>query len=268
VGLWDRYGGSMPSGWIRYVLERFDFDFELVYAPELDAGNLRASYDVLIFPDGAIPAAGGGRGGRGGGRGGAGGDRDLEGIPPEYHDRVGSVTADETVPEILDFLRQGGTVVTIGSSVALAEHAGLPVDDHLVGPDGRELGQGEFFIPGSLLEVDLEHGSPALHGLGETVDVMFSRSPVLSVPEGTPGLTVLGRYATAAPLRSGWAWGQEHLDGGAALVEADVGEGKLFLFTPEVTFRAQPHGTFPLVFNAILYGPARDVAAATDAGGG
>ncbi len=55
VGLWDRYGGSMPSGWIRWLLEQFDFPFEVVYPPTLDAGNLASRFDVLIFPADAIP---------------------------------------------------------------------------------------------------------------------------------------------------------------------------------------------------------------------
>src|SRR5688572_15671675 len=55
VGLWDRYGGSMPSGWTRWILEQFEFPFTVVYPQDLDAGNLNAKYDALIFPDGAIP---------------------------------------------------------------------------------------------------------------------------------------------------------------------------------------------------------------------
>ncbi|MGW8268477.1 MAG: hypothetical protein ACWGSQ_19070 [Longimicrobiales bacterium] len=65
IGLWDRYGGSMPSGWVRYILEQFDFDFRLVFPQELDAGNLIESFDVLIFPDGAIPSYRPDRGGPG-----------------------------------------------------------------------------------------------------------------------------------------------------------------------------------------------------------
>ena len=34
-------------------------------------------------------------------------------------------------------------------------------------------------------------------------------------------------------------------------VEADVGRGKLLLFGPEITFRAQPHGTFKFLFNGV-----------------
>ena len=40
VGLVDVYGGSMPSGWIRWMLEQpFPTTFEVVYPPALDAGN-------------------------------------------------------------------------------------------------------------------------------------------------------------------------------------------------------------------------------------
>src|SRR5262249_42882590 len=54
IGLWDMYGGSMPSGHVRWLLEQFEFDFTVLYPAELDAGNLRAKYDVLLFPDGGI----------------------------------------------------------------------------------------------------------------------------------------------------------------------------------------------------------------------
>jgi len=66
-------------------------------------------------------------------------------------------------------------------------------------------------------------------------------------------------FDSPAPLRSGWAWGQHYLEGGAAMLEATVGKGHLFLFGPEMTFRAQPHGTFKFVFNAIYYGSATPV---------
>ena len=67
IGLWDMYGGSMPSGWTRWLLEQYEFDFERVFPQTLDAGNLKAKFDVLIFPDGGIPETAGGGGGFGGG---------------------------------------------------------------------------------------------------------------------------------------------------------------------------------------------------------
>ena len=47
IGLWDRYGGSMPSGWTRWLFEQFEFPFELVYPQTLDAGDLNAKFDAI-----------------------------------------------------------------------------------------------------------------------------------------------------------------------------------------------------------------------------
>jgi hypothetical protein len=40
------------------------------------------------------------------------------------------------------------------------------------------------------------------------------------------------------------------------MIEADVGDGKVFLFGPSVVERAQPHGTFKLLFNGICLATA------------
>ena len=58
-------------------------------------------------------------------------------------------------------------------------------------------------------------------------------------------------------LDSGWAWGQQYLDGGTAVAEARLGEGKVVLLGPEVNFRDQPHGTYKLLFNGLFYGAAK-----------
>ena len=29
IGLWDQYGGSMPSGWTRWIFEQCEFPFEV-----------------------------------------------------------------------------------------------------------------------------------------------------------------------------------------------------------------------------------------------
>jgi hypothetical protein len=55
------------------------------------------------------------------------------------------------------------------------------------------------------------------------------------------------------PLRSGWAWGQRYLNGVTEVLEAPVGKGRLVLYGPDPYFRSQPHGTFKLLFNGILY---------------
>jgi hypothetical protein len=251
IGLWDCYGGSVPSGWTRWLLERYEFPFTVVYSPELDAGNLAAKYDVLIFPDGAIP-----------GRDGRGVDGDClagRNAPPEFRDRVGRVTPATTIPMLKQFVESGGTLLAIGKSTTVAEHFGLPVTNALVEqlPTGatRPLPREKYFVPGSLLRVAIDTSSPLAFGLETTADVFFDNSPVFRLQSGAAarGIHPVAWFADAVPLRSGWAWGQQYLRGGVAIVEAAVGRGHLLLFGPEVNFRAQSHGTFKFLFNGIYY---------------
>ena len=250
VGLWDRYGGSMPSGWTRYVLEDFEFNFEVVYPPEIDAGSLNDRFDVIILPDGAM---GGGRGFRFGGPN----EEFLAGLPDSLRARVGSLSRDTSTPALREFVENGGTVIAIGSSTALGPDLGLPLANFMVDDSGRPLGRDDYFTPGSIHDIRVDHGSPVTHGLGERVNVLHSHSPVYRIEEGAANVRRLAWYDSAAPLVSGWAWGQQHLEGGTSMIEADLGAGKLFLFGPKITFRSQPHGTFPLLFNAIHYGAAK-----------
>ncbi|MEJ7812393.1 MAG: M14 metallopeptidase family protein [Gemmatimonadaceae bacterium] len=268
VALWDRYGGSMPSGWQRWILERFEFPFEVVYPPTLDAGNLAAKYDVIIFPDGAIPAldraGGGGPGGAGGDAPGPEGAPDLESIPAEFRGRSGSISAAKTVPQLRQFLEGGGTIITEGSSGNLAYHLGLPVANQLTdSATSRPLPRERYYVPGSVLQVRVDNASPLAYGVGTDgkLDVFFDNNPVFTLaPDAAQkGVRRVAWFENAAPLRSGWAWGQRYLDGGTQAIEATVGKGQLFVFAPEITFRGQPAGTFKLLFNGIYYGNAETV---------
>jgi hypothetical protein len=65
------------------------------------------------------------------------------------------------------------------------------------------------------------------------------------------GVRSIATFDGPTPLRSGWAWGQKYLDGGVIAIEARIGRGRVVLYGPEILQRAQPHGTFKLLFNAI-----------------
>ncbi|MDR1779107.1 MAG: hypothetical protein LBR50_00055 [Tannerella sp.] len=259
VALWDRYGGSMDSGWIRWMLEQaFPMNFEVVYAPTLDEGKLRSKYDVIILPPGAFPQATG-RSEY------AGREPNMAEIPDEYKKQVGNVTLAKTAPQLRKFVEEGGTVLSIGSSTEFGRYLGLPIANALadIKADGTEqrFAMEKFYIPGSVMRVKVDNSLPIAYGLPEDLDVMYRNNPSFRLlPDaGLKGVKPVAWYPNAEPLRSGWAWNQHYLNGSTAIVEATVGKGKVLLFGPEITFRAQPHGTFKFLFNGIYYAGAAEV---------
>src|SRR5262249_31799513 len=141
------YGGSVPSGWTRLVLEEFEFEHKIVYPSTLDAGNLSNQFDVLIFVDDSLEVAAAPRT-----------------VPEEYRSRIGSITTSKTLPQLKQFLEAGGVVLAIGNSTELARLAGLPISSALVEPsaDGGEqrLPRTRFYVPGSILEARVDLTNP------------------------------------------------------------------------------------------------------------
>ena len=266
IGLVDLYGGSMPSGWTRWMLEQYEFPFELVFPQVIDAGNLKASYDVIVFPSGTYAE---GRGGRGGGRGGFG--PAVESVPEEFRSMLGSVTASKSVPPLKKFAEEGGTILAVGASATIGEAMGLPIKDHLVeaGPDGtpRHLGNDKLYIPGSVLRAKFNPQNPLAYGMNENGYVFFDDSPVFNrVESATMPLSKVAWFEGKDLLYAGWAIGQERLDGGELATEAKVGAGRLVLIGLEATFRATPHGTFKLFFNGLYFGSATSVPSVAQSG--
>ena len=135
----------------------------------------------------------------------------------------------------------------------MAALLGVPVESSLV-EGGKPLTAEKFYIPGSLLKARVDTSSPLAFGMPEQTDVFFDNSPVFKLGAGVNPVV---RYSGKDVLDSGWAWGQKYLDGGVAIADGKVGEGKVVLLGPEVAFRGQSHGTFKFLFNALYYGSAK-----------
>jgi hypothetical protein len=178
IGLWDQYGGSMDSGWARWILELYQAFPRLTPAP--------------------------------------------------------------------------------------ARRFKLPIADHLV-ENGKPLPEAKFFAPGSVLTARIDSANPVAHGMKERTDIFFDNSPVfrLDATAAAQGIRPVAWFDTAAPLKSGWAWGQSYLQNGVAVIDAPLGKGRVLLFGPEIIKRAQPHGTFKSLFNGIYYSAAAPLSAAT-----
>lgn len=251
IALWDNYGGSMASGWMRFIMEQYHYNATIVYPQDIDAGSLKSKYDVIIFVGGAIPVL------QGGGFGSRAFGPKAEDIPLAYRNRLGRITADKSIPQLKKFLEDGGNIVTIGSSTNLAYHLNLPIRNamtEIVNGEEKRLPAEKYYVPGSVLQVGLDSKQPANWGMENDADVYFDNSPVFKLTGDaiTAGkIKPLMWFKSATPLRSGWAWGQAYLQDGVTAFEANVGKGKLLAFGPEIAFRAQTHGTFKLIFNQL-----------------
>jgi hypothetical protein len=288
IGLVDRVGGGMPVGWTRLIFKNFEFPFvedsvNDVFPPDINAGNLRAKYDVLVFNGEGIGTGGGGRfggagsgdapaggdvppgagaGAQGGGRGGRSGaqtgtrdpkdDRPAPLPEPEkYAKRRGNVTA-EGLAALRQFVEEGGTIIAIGSSSNGAiQQFKLPLTNHLVKADGTPIPRSEYYVPGSILRVALDPNNPLAHGYGNELDVFFSNSAVWDLKGTDPAVRSVAWFPNETPLRSGWAWGQKVLNKGVLMAEASVGKGRVIMFGNELLFRSEPHGSYRLFFNAL-----------------
>lgn len=251
IALFDQYGGLMPSGWLRWLFEQFEFPFTVIYPQTLDAGDLKSKFDVIVFSDGAISLTPPGAYGR---------QPQPDQIPEQFRGWLGRVTAEKTIPQLQTFVQNGGTVLAIGSSTpALYKAMNLPVSNAIV-----ELNKGveqavpgeRFYIPGSLLRVQVDNTTPLAYGMPSSADVFFDRSPAFRLaPDARQrGVETVAWYGKGMLLDSGWAWGQEYLNESSAVVRIKQGKGSVVLYGPEVTFRGQPHGTFKLLFNAMEAG--------------
>ncbi|HEX2684850.1 MAG TPA: peptidase, partial [Ferruginibacter sp.] len=243
IALWDTYGGSMSSGWVRLILEKYNYAFDVIYPKDIDSSNLELKYDVIVFVGGAIPALNGNTQNTGRGAG------NTDSIPDEFKRMTGRITAEKSIPKLRSFLEQGGNIVTIGSSTQLAYHLKLPVTNamtEIINGEEKVLPKDKFYTPGSILQMHVDEEQTATAGLNGLTDIYFDNSPVFKLAPDAVSSGIIKPLAWFGNddqiLRSGWSWGETYLKNGVTAFEAKTGKGKLFAFTPEITFRGQSQG--------------------------
>ncbi len=243
LGLYQPWTASTDEGWTRFVLDSFEYTYTSVHNAEIRAGNLNSRYDCLVLPSiGARSILNG---------------RAVDTTEPQYVGGIG----DEGVVALQDFVKDGGTLVCIDSSCNLPiDHFNIPVRNILRGKSTKE-----FFCPGSLLRVWIDRQHPVGYGLPEWVSGYFARSQAFEIIPSPGGAKkdprspasrfethVLARYSDTVLLESGWIKGGELIADKPAAVDVRYGQGHIILLGFRIQHRGQSHGTFGLLFNAIL----------------
>jgi len=230
IGVYKPWTASMDEGWTRWVLEQHGIPYASITDSTVRAGNLRGALDVLLLPDLSEQSIVAGR------RAGT--------VPDRYAGGIGEAGAQQ----IVEFVKNGGVLVALdGSSEFAIRWLDLPVRNGLRGTERVEPDK-RFVAPGSLFEVAIAQGNALTSGMRADAHVYFANS-VAFVADTT--VRVLARYRPE-PLRSGYALNAEQLGGKAALVDVPVARGRAILFGFRPQHRGQPHGTFKLLFNALL----------------
>ena len=250
IGMYQRYrGGNMDEGWTRWLFEQWGFPFKSVYDAEIKTGNLRANFDVFIFADDSTSAI---TGESGGGRGGRAGFTSLpDTTPPEYRSGLGA----DGVAAIKDFTDKGGTLVALGGATDFAiTRLGLPVRNVVEG-----LSPKDFFCPGSTLRVAIDNSHPLAYGMPAEGLVLFHYSPAFDVmaTDFNDRNDIVVRYAERDIERSGWLNGERAIAGKTAMASIGCGQGRVVLIGFRTQNRAQTHGTYKLLFNALVTPPLR-----------
>ena len=250
IGMYQRYyGGNMDEGWTRLLLENFDFKYTSLFDADILAGPLQERFDVIILPADSKAMMTGIRGGGGGGGGyGRGGDPST--VPPDYRSGFGQAGVDA----LEAFVEKGGTLVTFAQAGDLAiEEFGLPVRNAVAGMWGND-----FWSPGSTLKVDVNPSNPYAFGMPEDALALFLASGQVYETVSGPasaGVTRIVTYKDRDILQSGWLLGEDAIANKAAVVSVKHGEGTVLLIGFRAQHRVQTHGTFKLVFNALMEVP-------------
>jgi hypothetical protein len=227
IAMYKSWQEPMTAGWQRWVFDQHGLPYDTLHDADIRDGRL-ADYDVLIFQaQGARSIVDGFR---------------SDQVPAEYAGGLG----DRGSGAVRSFVQRGGRVIAVEAATEfVAELLNLGVSD-----ETSDYANTEFYIPGSILRVELAPGSDVVEGLDREVAAWFwGSSRAFAVDDER--VNVLARYGSGDPLLSGWALGGELLAGTPAILEAYVGEGSVVLFGFQPNYRAQTLGTWPLLFNAI-----------------
>jgi hypothetical protein len=189
VHSWNR---TQDEGWWRAAFDTYGVPYDYFGEPELKKGNLRAKYDVIVYPYGGSGLAQGNAGGFGGGRGrgnaGPVGDQAVPyrrsaefpalGYPDSTSDIRGGVGA-EGFRALYEFVRQGGTIITEGNTAQNLVELDFT-------PGVKTESAAGLFARGTILRgVIADRTSPLVYGYAhDELPVYFSSGPVFNAGAG------------------------------------------------------------------------------------
>jgi hypothetical protein len=253
VGLYQSWRGNMDEGWTRYVFDEMGIPYKTLHNEDIKGTkekkpDLRADYDVIVFADEGANAIKGTRPTAGAGGAEARPERRPQAnVPPEYEGGIGQ----EGVGNLQAFVEKGGILVTLNGACELAiGDLEAPARNVLQGVD-----RSRFFCPTSILKILVDNETPLGYGMQKEAAAMFVNSPAFDtlMPPYDWDRKVVATYPEDNVLMSGWLLGENMIARKAAVVDTQYKDGRIILIGIRCQNRAQSHGTYKFLFNALLY---------------
>jgi len=238
----------MDEGWTRYVFDDFGIPYTSLHNKDFKGTNkkkvnLRDKFDVIVFADESPEIIKSGKPSPTSRYA-----RYYTPLPPEYEGGIGK----EGIDALKEFVAQGGLLVTLNSACELIfKEFKVPARNAL-----EKVDRSKFFCPTSILKIIVDNKSPIGYGLPQEAAAMFSRSLAMStwIPgDGDWDRQVVASYPQEDTLLSGWLLGDDVIARKAAVVDAKYKKGHIILIGFRCQHRAQSHGTYKFLFNALLY---------------
>ena len=227
VAMYKSWQEPMPAGWQRWVFDQYEMQYDTLHDANIRGGDLQ-DYDVLIFQAQSPNSI-------------TSGYREGQ-LPLEYTGGLG----EQGVAEVQAFVENGGRVIAIEAATGfVSDLFDLEVSNATAG-----LSNTDFYIPGSILRLELDGASEINEGMSSEVSSWYWRSS-MAFDVDDPRVRVAARYGSGDPLLSGWVLGGDYIQGEPAILEAAIGAGSVVLLGFQPNYRAQTVVTWPLLFNAI-----------------
>lgn len=247
IGLYQSWRSNMDEGWTRYVFDDLGIPYTTLHNKGFKDGknkkrNLGTTFDVIVFSDEDPAVIIHGQRGSSTRYGSSNGN-----YPPEYQGGIGR----EGVEALKTFVEQGGILVTLNSACGLAfDEFEVPARNAM-----ERIDRNKFFCPGSILRVKVDNTSPIGYGMPNEAAIMFYRGMAIQTRVPTAGWDrgVVARFPDENILLSGWLSGEDEIARKAAVVDIQNKKGHIILIGFPCQHRAQSHGTYKFLLNALLY---------------
>jgi hypothetical protein len=187
IGYVHSWANTQNEGWVRAAFDTYGVPYTYFGDVQLREGTLRERYDVIVLPHiGGTAQA------------------QVNGIPQtgtaplpyrkteatpnlgaqDHADDIRGGMGLEGLQQLLEFVRQGGTLITEGSTATIFPEYSLSSGVAVESPQ-------ELFVRGSIMRgVFADRRSPIAYGYPAQVPVYFNQEPVLNV--SAPGATGRG----------------------------------------------------------------------------